>query len=389
MAKSVCGSSDLTDDHLNEHPVITPFTWFGLDVGGSLTKLVYFEPENIPDDDDQSSEIKKAIRIIHKYLSGNTAYGDSGVRDTHLEIKTQLGEYTGSMHFIRFPTAAMPAFIELAKSKNFPLLATTICATGGGAHKFSNEYETQLKMKLRKIDELSSLIRGIHYMESINHNESFYFTSPTIKEKCQKLNYNFVHPYPYLCVNMGSGVSILAVTGPKTFTRIGGTSIGGATFLGLCCALTGCNSFEEALELASQGDNAKCDKLVSDIYGGDYKKFGLPGHLVASSFGHMMDPEKSKAASKADLARSCLAMVTYNISSLARLNAEKQGIENVVFVGNFLRKNTLSMRLIAHAMDYWSNGSMKAIFLEHEGYFGAIGSLLELINPQYDDTSES
>jgi len=36
----------------------------------------------------------------------------------------------------------MPAFIELAKSKNFPLLATTICATGGGAHKFSNEYET-------------------------------------------------------------------------------------------------------------------------------------------------------------------------------------------------------------------------------------------------------
>jgi len=59
-------------------------------------------------------------------------------------------------------------------------------------------------------------------------------------------------------------------------------SIGGATFLGLCCALTGCNSFEEALELASQGDNAKCDKLVSDIYGGDYKKFGLPGHLVAS-----------------------------------------------------------------------------------------------------------
>lgn len=52
--------------------------------------------------------------------------------------------------------------------------------------------------------------------------------------------------------------------------------------MGLCCALTRCQSFEEALELASQGDNANCDKLVCDIYGGDYEKFGLPGDLVAS-----------------------------------------------------------------------------------------------------------
>ena len=37
-----------------------------------------------------------------------------------------------------------------------------------------------------------------------------------------------------------------------------------------------------------------------------------------------------------------------------------------MFVGNFLRKNTISMRLIAHAMDYWSKGSMKALFLQHE-----------------------
>lgn len=47
-------------------------------------------------------------------------------------------------------------------------------------------------------------------------------------------------------------------------------------------------------------------------------------HSLDCSFGHMMDPERVKSASKADLARSCLAMITYNISSLARLNAEKQ-----------------------------------------------------------------
>ena len=59
-------------------------------------------------------------------------------------------------------------------------------------------------------------------------------------------------------------------------------SLGGGTFLGLCCLLTGCETFEEAIELASVGDNRNVDKLVKDIYGGDYKRFGLKGEAVAS-----------------------------------------------------------------------------------------------------------
>ena len=59
-------------------------------------------------------------------------------------------------------------------------------------------------------------------------------------------------------------------------------SLGGGTFLGLCCLLTGCDSFEEAMELAAQGDNTKVDKLVKDIYGGDYDKFNLSGDVVAA-----------------------------------------------------------------------------------------------------------
>lgn len=44
----------------------------------------------------------------------------------------------------------------------------------------------------------------------------------------------------------------------------------------------------------------------------------------------------------------------------------RQNIEKVVFVGNFLRVNTLSMKLLAYAMDYWSKGQLKALFLRHE-----------------------
>lgn len=59
-------------------------------------------------------------------------------------------------------------------------------------------------------------------------------------------------------------------------------SLGGGTFLGLCCLLTGCTTYEEAIELATKGDHTKVDKLIKDIYGGDYTRFGLPGDLVAS-----------------------------------------------------------------------------------------------------------
>ena len=36
--------------------------------------------------------------------------------------------------------------------------------------------------------------------------------------------------------------------------------------------LTQCETFEEALELASRGDNRNVDKLVKDIYGGNYDR---------------------------------------------------------------------------------------------------------------------
>ena len=43
-----------------------------------------------------------------------------------------------------------------------------------------------------------------------------------------------------------------------------------------------------------------------------------------------------------------------------------QKIGRVVFVGNFLRKNTIAMKLLSYAMDYWSKGTLKALFLKHE-----------------------
>lgn len=46
----------------------------------------------------------------------------------------------GTLHFIRFPTSEMSNFLSLAKSKGMATLVTTVCATGGGAYKFEENF---------------------------------------------------------------------------------------------------------------------------------------------------------------------------------------------------------------------------------------------------------
>ena len=114
----------------------------------------------------------------------------------------------------------------------------------------------------------------------------------------------------------------------------------------------------------------------------------------------MNSKDRRNTVCKEDLARATLVTITNNIGSIARMCAVNEKIERVficlfkyysyvirtfinsfymikkisqiiltfqvVFVGNFLRVNPISMKLLAYAMDYWSKGTLKALFLEHE-----------------------
>lgn len=118
--------------------------------------------------------------------------------------------------------------------------------------------------------------------------------------------------------------------------------------------------------------------------------------------------DKQSSVSRADLANATLVTITNNIGSIAKMCAINEKIEKVekakifsnrtkkisyqlqvVFVGNFLRVNPISMKLLAYAMDYWSKGTLKALFLEHEGYFGAMGCLCQFNNEISCNETES
>lgn len=84
-------------------------------------------------------------------------------------------------------------------------------------------------MELNKFDELQSLICGIQYIVEHYPDECYYYENPLDDELCRTVAYNVrgrgkspIHP-PYLVVNVGSGVSILAVDGMNKFRRVSGT----------------------------------------------------------------------------------------------------------------------------------------------------------------------
>uniref|UniRef100_A0A0N4ZCN9 Palmitoyltransferase n=1 Tax=Parastrongyloides trichosuri TaxID=131310 RepID=A0A0N4ZCN9_PARTI len=370
-------------------------SWFGLDIGGTLTKLVYFEPLNTEQFYITQNDINKN-KIIRKYLITNKAYGKTGIRDIHLQLDNiKIHGKIGTIHFIRFPTSRMTNFINLVKSKGFANKTSIVCATGGGASKYENIIENELQFEFHKTDELESLIKGIEFLAGNYDKECFYYENLLDVGKLKKIGVKFNSEsdisiicdsenkkeelqYPYVVVNIGSGVSILVVKGQNNFSRVSGSSIGGGFFQGLCCLLCNCDTFEESIQLAAEGSNKTVDKFVSEFYGSNYESTSFNEDTVAASFGKIFSNNKN--ISKADLARAALVTTTSNIGSIALSVANQYKINRIVFVGNFLRINDIAARLLSSAINFCSQGKSKAIFLKHEGYFGAVGCLDKLVD---------
>jgi type II pantothenate kinase len=89
-------------------------------------------------------------------------------------------------------------FRNFKRSRFFTVakLLTTVCATGGGAYKFEEEFHKvsakvgrrffmvltfyafssqEVNMQLQKFDELDALIKGILYAETHNRTECYYY----------------------------------------------------------------------------------------------------------------------------------------------------------------------------------------------------------------------
>ncbi|XP_062521301.1 4'-phosphopantetheine phosphatase-like isoform X1 [Corticium candelabrum] len=226
---------------------------------------------------------------------------------------------------------------------------------------------------------MECLIRGSNFLLKNIPNESFIFQRDSVPRFLfQDFGSNI---FPYLLVNIGSGVSIVKVDSESEFKRIGGTSMGGGTFWGLGSLITEAKGFDELLQLASMGNHKNVDMLVGDIYGGHYEMLGLPSDIIASSFGKASRSSKEDTETRgrfrdADKAKSLLHMISNDIGQIAYLNAKLHNLKRIYFGGYFIRGHPVTMHTITFAINYWSKGEVQALFLRHEGYLGAVGAFL-------------
>ncbi|CAJ0944431.1 unnamed protein product, partial [Mesorhabditis belari] len=251
--------------------------------------------------------------------------------------------------------------------------------TGGGAYKYAETLRSELGVRIARTDEMQSLIQGCDFL--LNNNEDESFTYHHEAEGIEKYQYKPIASdlvFPFLLVNIGTGISILKVNSQSSFERIGGSSMGGGTFIGLGHMLTKSNDFDELLFMAEKGDHRKVDTLVADIYGGDYEALNLSSEVIAGSFGkcNKFSSNQELTARPEDFAKSLLLMISNNIGQMAMLYGNRYNVKRIYFGGFFIRKHSITMRTLSYAIKFWSKGECEALFMKHEGYLGAVGAFM-------------
>ena len=360
-----------------------------VDIGGTLTKLVYFTKS--------SSNRKNSSR--------KTTGGGGGDKLHFQDFQTE-----------NFKNEAMKFMIKLIQKSinksNINPPITYIMATGGGAHKFYNLMKKTFKkhklpMKIIAKDEMECLIKGLDWLITKIPQEIFTYDLTELTTKFEPIQ-SKKEIYPYLLVNIGSGVSMVKVTkpGPEGFERIGGSSLGGGTLWGLLSLLTDAKDYNEMLEMAQNGDNENIDLLVGDIYGTNYNKIGLKANHIASSFAKVFKKlrkfnsstnsnnnnnsdndsdgkfKKLTAAEKLaqfkqeDIARSLLFSISNNIGQIAYLHALRFNLKRIYFGGSYISGHMQTIHTLSYAVNFWSKGEMQSYFLRHEGYLGSVGAFM-------------
>lgn len=420
------------DESSSRLPIAVPFT---IDIGGTFAKIACIMPpelENvdIPDVIFEASSLSRVlgVRVHHFFneIDGNNPH-------------TMSSNSVGTIRFLKVPSAKIIDLASTIKQHNVlnkykSEYVKKIRATGGGAFKYGHIARDVFGMEVDVVKEMDAVVKGLNLVLLTAPSSIFTVNPETGEHLPHKLTSpgSMFSPFPYLLINIGSGISFIKCTGPDgAHVRVGGSPIGGATFWGFTRALTHLTTWEEVLEimrLDGPGDNKNVDLLVGDIYG--YNAKDLPSMLapetVASSFGKFgLESKKveeiaaiharcssniavpvdeddgnhgatlselasketsnteasgvgvdSRTPSSMDIVRSFLNMLSGNVTQLAYLHSQLHGIKNIFFAGGFVRDNHVVLSLISHTLSYWSSGETAAHFLEHDGYLGALGCIV-------------
>ena len=292
----------------------------GMDIGGTLTKIVCVIPNNTnKNDGDSVVGCLLKYGIVYKIIQSN-------LRTIYL-----FSLHTNSLSQTFWSSLSFHDSIKLF-------------VTGGGAYR----YEDDIKRITSCVTECKSIIKGFEFLL-----------------KMKMLRFGSYDVDDILIVNIGTGVSFLTMDG----RRVGGTAIGGGTLLGLSKLVTGISDFDTIIKHATEyyqqhNERNESHTYVGDIYGTTVCPFeNLKADTIASYFAATTDcPTKS-------VYYALIEMITYNISQLAILTAKNNKCMAIVCTGSYVNHTIIRNELKRNI----SRNSMGLFFTDYDGYMGALG----------------
>ena len=106
------------------------------------------------------------------FIKSSLTYGSTGIRDQRLEMNdVEIGDHEGTLHFIKFATVRMEGFFDMVTKNGLSRFPKIICATGGGAFKFEEDFKT-----VRTLLNLMELVQWINVLFSTPPPPSLSFS---------------------------------------------------------------------------------------------------------------------------------------------------------------------------------------------------------------------
>jgi len=174
-----------------------------------------------------------------------------------------------------------------------------IYVTGGRSRNFSSRFNG---LDVVKVNEIDAIGKGGRFL------------APSLRND-------------FLVVSMGTGTCMVKVSGSK-YEHIGGTGVGGGTFLALTREMLKESDVEKVKEMFNRGDLSKIDISVGDIIGGDIGM--IKSDTTASNLGKLA---RGSNFMKEDLACGIVNLVGQVIASCAVFGAKAHCCRKIILGG--------------------------------------------------------
>ena len=174
----------------------------------------------------------------------------------------------------------------------------------------------------------------VHEAEAIGYGGNYLLQHDLPSKKYQKKE-------SFLVVSMGTGTCMVKVSRQKNGSlhnsHVGGTGVGGGTFLGLCKLLLHQTNIVELKKMFEKGNSGKVDLSVGDIVG---KNFGIvPSSSTASNFGKI---SREIDFSLDDVAAGIINLVGQTIGATAVFAALASDCRLIVLTGKLTTIKNIS-----------------------------------------------